>query len=72
MAVPKVLAALNLSRQMTTVVVEPASMSGRSDGPPRPSARDKDAVSHRVVNERRLIKPPKSQHWVETFYGVCE
>ena len=32
--------------------------------PPRPSARDKDAVRHRVVNERRLPKPPKSQHWV--------
>ena len=25
---------------------------------PRPSARDKDAVRHRVVNERRLPKPP--------------
>ena len=32
--------------------------------PPRPSARDKDAVRHPVVNERRLSKPPKSQHWV--------
>ena len=30
--------------------------------PPRPSARDKDAVRHRAVNECRLPKPPKSQH----------
>ena len=39
--------------------------------PPRPSARDKDAVSHRVVNERRLPKPPKSQHWVWKHFTVC-
>ena len=32
--------------------------------PPRPSACDKDAVRHRVVNERRLPKPPKPQDWV--------
>ena len=39
--------------------------------PPRPSARDKDAVCHRVVNERRLPKPPKSQHCVwKHFHGV--
>ena len=61
MAVPKVLVALNLGRQMTTggcgacidQVVVPMA-------PPRPSARDKDAVRHRVVNARRLPKPPKS------------
>ena len=29
---------------------------------PRPSARDNDAVRHRVVNKRRLPKPPKLQH----------
>ena len=29
--------------------------------PPRPSACH-EAVRHRVVNERRLAKPPKSQH----------
>ena len=41
--------------------------------PPRPSAGGKDAVYHRVVNERRLPKPPKSQHLsVERFYGVHE
>ena len=38
--------------------------------PPRPSARDKDAVSHRVVSERRLPKPPKSQHWVRKHFMV--
>ena len=27
--------------------------------PPRPSARDKNAVRHRVVNQRRLPMPPK-------------
>ena len=32
--------------------------------PPGPSTRDKDAVCHRIMNERRLPKPPKSQHWV--------
>ena len=32
--------------------------------PPRPSARDKAAVHHREVNERRRSKPPKSQRWV--------
>ena len=32
--------------------------------PPHSSARDKDAVRHRVVNERWLLKPPKFQHWV--------
>ena len=32
--------------------------------PARPSARDKDAVRHRVLNERRLPKPPTSQYWV--------
>ena len=37
---------------------------------PRPSARDKDAVRHRVVNERRLPKPPKSQHWVWKHFMV--
>ena len=38
--------------------------------PPRPSARDKDAVRHRVVNERRLPKPPKSQQWVWKHFMV--
>ena len=38
--------------------------------PPRPSARDKNAVRHRVVNERRLPKPPKSQHWVWKYVMV--
>ena len=38
--------------------------------PPRPSARDKDAVRHRVVNERRLPEPPQIPAvGVETFYG---
>ena len=32
--------------------------------PPRPSARDNDAVRHRVMHERRLPIPPKSQNWV--------
>ena len=41
--------------------------------PPRPSARDKDAVRHRVVNERRLPEPPQIPAvGVETFYGVPE
>ena len=67
MAVPKVLAALNLARPMTTVVIEPASIKGlfrRPLLPHRPSARDKYAVRHRVANERWLPKPPKFQHWV--------
>ena len=38
--------------------------------PPRPSARDKDAVRHLGVNERRLSKPPKSQHWVRKHFMV--
>ena len=38
--------------------------------PPRPSARDKDAVRHRVVNERRLPQPPKSPHWVWKCFMV--
>ena len=38
--------------------------------PPRPSARDKDAVRHRVVNGRRPPKPHKSQHWVWTHSMV--
>ena len=55
MAVPKVLAALNLARPMTTVVIEPASIKGlfrRPLLPHRPSARDKYSVRHRVANER--------------------
>ena len=36
--------------------------------PPRPSARAKDAVRHRVVNEHRLPKPPRSQHWVRQHF----
>ena len=38
--------------------------------PPRPSARDKNAVHHRAVNERRLPKPPKSQNWVWKHFMV--
>ena len=38
---------------------------------PRPSAFDKDAVRHRVVNDHRLPKPPKSQHWVWKHFTVC-
>ena len=38
--------------------------------PPRPSARDEDAVHQRVLNERRLPKPPKSQHWVWKYFMV--
>ena len=38
--------------------------------PPRPSAGDKDAVYHRVVNERRLLKLPKYQHWVWKHFMV--
>ena len=38
--------------------------------PPRPSARDKDAVRHRIVNQRRLPKPPKSQHRVWKHFMV--
>ena len=41
-----------------------------STAPPRPSARDKDAVRHRVVNERRLLKLPKYQHWVWKHFMV--
>ena len=72
MAVPKVLAALNLARQMTThggcgacidQVVVPTA-------PTRPSASDKDAVRHRVVNEPRVPKPPKTQHWVWKHFMV--
>ena len=71
MAVPKVLVALNLGRQMTTggcgacidQVVVPTA-------PPRPSARDIDAVGNRVVNERWLPKHPKSQHWVCKHFMV--
>ena len=57
MAVPKVLAALNLARQMTTAVMEAASTKYFvvvPTAPPRLSARDKDAVRYRAVNERRL------------------
>ena len=61
MALLKVLATLNLARQMTTAVMKPLVVPR---APPRPGARDKDTVGHRVVNERRLPKPPKSQHWV--------
>ena len=66
MAVPKVLTALNLARQMSTAVMEPTYIDQVvvPTAPPRSSARDKDAVRHRVVNECRLPKPPKSQHWV--------
>ena len=32
--------------------------------PPRPCARNRDAVHHRVVNERRLPELPKSRLWV--------
>ena len=71
MAVPKVLAALNLARQMTTVVLEPASIKWSFRRPLLARrARDKDAVRHRVVNERRLPKPPKSQHWVSKHLMV--
>ena len=38
--------------------------------PPRSSARDKDAVRHRVVNERRVLKHPKAQHWVWKHFMV--
>ena len=72
MAVPKVLAALNLARQMTTVVLEPASIKWSFRRPLLARrARDKDAVRHRVVNERRRPKPPKSQHWVWKHFMVC-
>ena len=37
--------------------------------PPRPSGCEK-AVRHRVVNERRLSKPPESQHWVWKHFMV--
>ena len=40
--------------------------------PARPSARDKDAVGHRVVNERRLPKPSKSKYWVWKHIMVNE
>ena len=71
MEVPKVLAALNVARQMTTVVVEPASIKWSFRRPLLgPSARDKAAVRHRVVNERRLSKPRKSQHWVWKHFTV--
>lgn len=40
---------------------------------PRPDARDKCAVHHRVVNERRLLKSPKlSALGVEALYGARE
>ena len=32
--------------------------------PPRPGAREKDAVRHRALDERRFPKPLKPQHWV--------
>ena len=39
--------------------------------PPRPSARDKDAVRYRVLNESRLPKRPKLPALgLETLYGV--
>ena len=38
--------------------------------PSRPSARDEDAVCHRVVKERRPPKPPKSQCWVWKHFMV--
>ena len=41
-----------------------------SAAPPRPSASDKDAVRHLVVNKRRLPKPPKFQHWVRKHFMV--
>ena len=67
----EVLATLSLARQMSTAVMEPASIKlVVPTAPPRPSARDKDAVRYRVVNERRLPKPPKSQHWVSKHFMV--
>ena len=67
----EVLATLSLARQMSTAVMEPASIKlVVPAAPPRPSARDKDAVRHRVVNERRIPKPPKSQHWVSKHLMV--
>ena len=70
----EVLATLSLARQMSTAVMEPASIKlVVPAAPPRPSARDKDAVRHRVVNERRLPEPPQIPAvGVETFYGVPE
>ena len=40
--------------------------------PLRPSTRDKEALRHRVEKEHRLLKPPKSQHWVWKFLVVCK
>ena len=73
----EVLAALNQPGPSNdTAVMEPAACIDQvvvPTAPPRPSARDKDAVRHRVVNKPRLPKPPKSQHWVwKHFYGVRE
>ena len=63
-AVPKVLAAFNLARQMATVVMEPASIKWSFGRPLLARAPATNAVCHRVVNERRLPKPLKSQHRV--------
>ena len=41
-----------------------------STAPPRKSARDKDAFRNRVVNERRLPKPPKTQQPVRKHFKV--
>ena len=67
-AVPKVLAALKLARQMTTAVMKPAVVVPTAFS--RPSAHGKDAVRHRVVNERRVLKHPKAQHWVWKHFMV--
>ena len=67
-AVPKVLAALKLARQMTTAVMKPAVVVPTAFS--RPSAHGKDAVRHRVVNERRLPKPSKSQRWVWKYFRM--
>ena len=51
---------------MTTAVMEPSNENQLilPTTPPRPDARDKDAVNPRVVDERQLPTPPKTQHWV--------
>ena len=38
---------------------------------PCPNARDKNALRHHVVSERRLPKPPKCQHRVSKHFTLC-
>ena len=73
MAVPKVLAALNLARQMTTAVMEPASIKWSFRPPPSPEhprqIRGSPPCSERAPASQAPQIPALG---VETFYGVRE